>query len=360
MSLHFHKLTVKDVRRETPDAVSVCLEVPDELRDSFRFAPGQNIAVRQVIDGEECRRNYSICSAPGEPEFRIAVKQIEGGRFSTWANTVLKPGDQLDVMPPSGRFQTPMDPAAQRQYMAFAAGSGITPVMSIMKATLAAEPLSSFTLVYGNRDRRHIIFREELESLKNRYLSRFQVIHVLSREATDTELHSGRIDEVKCAHIDEKIVSFHGIHAFFLCGPEGMIHAVRECLLRRGVAPERIHFELFHASGSSSVAGTTGSAAQDVSGPVASVSVRHDGILTHFELPYNGDTILQAALNKGLDLPFACKGGMCCTCRAKLAEGSVEMERNYALEKSELEAGFILTCQSHPRSGKILVDFDVR
>lgn len=360
MSLHFHTLTVKDVRRETPDAVSICLEVPDTLRERFHFTPGQNIAVRRVIDGAECRRNYSICSAPGDPDFRIAVKQIEGGLFSTWANTALKPGDTLEVMPPSGSFHTPMDATAQRQYVAFAAGSGITPVMSIMKATLDAEPLSSFTLIYGNRDRRHIIFREELESLKNRYLSRVQVIHVLSREATDTDLNSGRIDAVKCAHIDEKIIAFRGIHAFFLCGPEGMIQTVRECLVGRGVAPERIHFELFHTSGSTANTSLAAGATQEFSGPMASVSVRHDGILTHFELPYNGDTILQAALKKGIDLPFACKGGMCCTCRAKLVEGSVDMDRNYALEASEVQAGFILTCQSHPRSGKILVDFDVR
>lgn len=360
MSLHFHTLTVTNVRKETPDAVSVCLDIPLALRDSFRFIPGQSIAVRQVIDGEECRRNYSICSAPDEPEFRIAVKRIEGGTFSTWANSVLKPGDQLEVMPPSGRFHTPMDPAAQRRYVAFAAGSGITPLMSIMKATLAAEPFSSFTLVYGNRDRRHIIFREELESLKNRYLSRVQVIHVLSRESTDTDLHSGRIDARKCADLDEKIIPFRSVHAFFLCGPEAMIHAIRECLQERGVAPERIHFELFHSSGVAGAPVSAGSAAQADTGAMASVSVRHDGVMTSFELPYNGETILQAALKKGIDLPFACKGGMCCTCRAKLVEGSVEMERNYALEPAEVEAGFILTCQSHPRSHQIIVDFDVR
>jgi ring-1,2-phenylacetyl-CoA epoxidase subunit PaaE len=360
MSLHFHTLTVTDVRKETPDAVSVCFDIPPALRDSFRFTPGQSIALRQVIGGEECRRNYSICSAPDEPEFRIAVKQIEGGRFSTWANSILKPGDQIEVMPPSGRFHTPMDPAAQRQYVAFAAGSGITPVMSIMKATLAAEPLSSFTLVYGNRDRRHIIFREELESLKNRYLSRMQVIHVLSRETTDTDLHSGRIDARKCAYIDEKIIPFRGVHAFFLCGPEDMIHAIQECLQHRGVASERIHFELFHTSGGTATALSAAGVTQADTALTASVSVRHDGIMTRFDLPYNGETILQAALKKGIDLPFACKGGMCCTCRAKLVEGTVEMERNYALEPAEVEAGFILTCQSHPRSQQILVDFDVR
>jgi ring-1,2-phenylacetyl-CoA epoxidase subunit PaaE len=360
MSLHFYKLTVKDVRKETPDTVSISLEIPSELKDRFRFTPGQNIAVRRVINGEECRRNYSICTEPGEPEFRIAVKQIDGGRFSTWANTDLKVGEQLEVMSPSGSFHTPMDPAARRHYVAFAAGSGITPVMSIMKATLAREPQSSFTMVYGNRDRQHIIFREELESLKNRYLSRMQVIHVLSREAADTDLHSGRIDEIKCTHIDEKIISFRTVHAFFLCGPEAMIHALRDCLIQRGVAKERIHFELFHTSGVSGVAAAAGSEQPADAGPRASVSVRHDGILTHFELPYHGETILQAALKKGIDLPFACKGGMCCTCRAKLVEGTVEMDRNYALEAAEVEAGFILTCQSHPRSGTILVDFDVR
>ena len=361
MSITFHTLTVKEVRRETPGAVSISFDIPPALESQFRFVQGQNIAIRKIINGEEIRRNYSICSAPGEKDFRIAVRQIEGGLFSTFANTGLQAGDQLEVMTPTGKFHVPLDPSARRRYMAFAAGSGITPVISIIKATLQQEPLSEFILVYGNRNRQQIIFREELESLKNRYLSRFQVIHILSREETDTALNTGRIDADKCRMMDGKLVDLQAVDAFYLCGPEAMIFTVRDYLQQTGVAPAKIHFELFHTTGdqpvgpSSSIDRTSTENAEH-----ALVSVKLDGVVSRFTLAYHGDSILQAALKQGIDLPFACKGGMCCTCRAKLEAGQVDMDRNYALEQDEVEAGFVLTCQSHPRTREVFVNFDSR
>lgn len=358
MSIHFHTLKVREVRRETPDAVSIAFDIPDNLQESFRFTQGQNIAIRAMIDGQECRRNYSICSAPGEQDFRIAVKQIDGGLFSTYANQVLKAGDSLDVMSPAGRFFTPLDPAARRHYVAFAAGSGITPLMSIIKTTLATEPGSTFTLVYGNRSRQHIMFRDALEDLKNTYLRRFQLVHVLSREETDSPIQTGRIDAEKCRLIGERMVPYRDVYAFFLCGPEAMIDTLATCLGDAGVDASRIHTERFHSGASRTVA-QTATAAQ-AAGQQAEIKVLHDGLVTRFSLAYDGASILDAALRQGVDLPFACKGGMCCTCRARLVEGQVDMDRNYALEPEEVSTGFILTCQSHPRTPTVTVDYDVR
>jgi len=361
MSITFHTLTVKEVRRETPGAVSISFDIPPALEAQFRFVQGQNITIRKIVNGEEIRRNYSICSAPGEKDFRIAVKHIEGGLFSTFANTELKTGDQLEVMTPTGKFHVPLDPSSRRLYMAFAAGSGITPVISIIKATLQQETQSEFILVYGNRNRQQIIFREELESLKNRYLSRFQVIHILSREETDTELNTGRIDAEKCRMIDGKLVDLRAVDAFYLCGPEAMIFTVRDYLRQTGVASAKIHFELFHTAGDQRV-GPSSAMHRTSTGNAehSTVSVKLDGVVSRFTLAYDGDSILQAALKQGIDLPFACKGGMCCTCRAKLEAGQVEMDRNYALEPDEVEAGFVLTCQSHPRTREVFVNFDNR
>lgn len=360
MSISFHTLAVSEVRRETPESVSICFQIPPELEETFRYTQGQNIAIRTYMNGEEIRRNYSICSAPGEPEFRIAIKRIEGGLFSTYANTSLKKGDLLEVMSPTGNFHVPLDPASRRLYMAFAAGSGITPVMSIIKTTLQLESQSQFILVYGNRNRQQIMFREELEALKNRYLSRFQLIHILSREETDTELNAGRIDAQKCRVIHEKLADLTAVDAFFLCGPEGMINTVRDTLTDIGVDRKKIHFELFHADPIRTNTAVVGSPGLSASRGQSQVSVKLDGTVTRFELAFEGESILNAALRQGIDLPFACKGGMCCTCRAKLEEGRVEMDRNYALEPDEVEAGYILTCQSHPRTDKVSVNFDLR
>lgn len=355
--MHFYDIKVKDVRRETDECVSVAFDIPAELKDIFKFEQGQNITIRKDINGEELRRSYSICTSPTDHEIRVAIKAVDGGRFSSWANSHLKPGDTLELMPPTGRFNTRLDPSSRKKYLAFAAGSGITPIISIIKTTLQTEPQSSFTLVYGNRYRRSIIFREELESLKNKYLDRFQLIHILSREEPENEVLFGRIDAAKCSQLCGQLLDPEHYHHAFLCGPENMIFSVRDYLLEQGFPKENIHYELFTAPGST---GKTEMYNRNTTGQQAHIKVKIDGIITHFDLPAQGDTILNAALKHGADLPFACKGGVCSTCRARLVEGKVEMDVNYALEQEEVDAGFILTCQSHPVTETVFVDFDQR
>jgi ring-1,2-phenylacetyl-CoA epoxidase subunit PaaE len=355
--VHFEELTICDVRKETSDCVSIAFAVPQGLESTYlHFTQGQNITLRTAINGTEIRRSYSICSSPDEHELRIAVKQIPEGLFSTFANEQLKPGDKLEVLPPSGRFFTPLNSASRKNYLAFAAGSGITPILSIIKTTLLKEPHSQFTLVYGNRGRNQILFREALEAIKNKYMDRFRMVHILSRERTDIPLFSGRIDQEKCARLNGSVLELNKVDEVFLCGPEAMIFDLRKYLEAQGIDPKKIHFELFTTPGQTTVATTSGSEA--ASGLQSKVTVKLDGITFDFDLPYEGASILDAALAQGADLPYACKGGVCCTCRAKLMGGKVEMDANYALEPDELEAGYILTCQAHPRSDKVTVDFD--
>jgi len=370
MATHFRTLKIEDVRRETAECVSVAFRVPPELQEEFRFVQGQNITLRRRMGGEEVRRSYSICSSPLESELRIAIKKVEGGVFSTWANEQLAPGHEIEVLPPSGRFYTELRAGNRKQYLAFAAGSGITPVLSLIKATLAVEPESGFTLVYGNRNRSSIVFREELEAVKNRYMDRFSLYHILSREEIDVPLYRGRIDVAKCAELCGRLIDLRSADEVFLCGPEQMIFSVKDWLEGQGVERKKIHFELFHtvdggaapgeARSQSTVqrrpaSGARPAAQQD---QVSRVTVRLDGMAHTFKLPFEGASVLEAALMEGVDLPFACKGGVCSTCRARLLEGKVEMDNNYALEADELEAGYILTCQSHPRSEEVVIDFD--
>ncbi len=353
----FHTLTVREIRREAPGCVSVAFNIPAEVREEYFFRAGQYLTLRTNLDGEDIRRSYSICSSPEEGELRVAIKQMPGGKFSTFANEQLREGAALEVMTPMGNFHTPIDPGCRKSYVAFAVGSGITPVISLLKALLAGEPQSAFTLFYGNRTTETIIFREALEGLKNQYLDRMGLFHILSREDQGSDLLTGRIDEAKCAAIFSRLIDPAEVDEFFLCGPETMIHTIREHLESLGVERKRIHFELF----------TTGLSpehrqkpAWQAEGPSiqSNVIIRLDGNTFQFAMPSQGETILDAALKAGADLPFACKGGVCCTCKAKLLEGSADMEVNYALEPDELEAGYILTCQSHPRTGTIIVDFD--
>lgn len=361
MSIHFHPLKVREVRRETPDSVSVAFDIPPELTDSFRFTQGQSITVRATLNGEDVRRNYSICSSPFDNELRIAVKQVPSGKFSTFANQSLKKGDVLELLPPTGKFFTVLDPGIKKNYVAFAAGSGITPILSIIKTTLKTEPGSTFLLVYGNKQRKSILFREELEALKNIYLDRFQIIHVLSRERTESALHAGRIDTDKCNMISDKIVNLATMDEFFICGPSAMIDCVKDFLESKGIDRKKIHFELFNAPRKQTGIDEKKLAeSKQYANARAQISIQLDGMVSQFELDFNGETILNAAMKQGIDLPFACKGGMCCTCRAKLESGEVDMDHNYALEHEEVEAGFILTCQSHPRSESLFVNFDVR
>lgn len=359
MSIHFHRLAVKEVKKETPECVSLLFDVPEELKKDFQFSQGQSLTMRAIINGEEVRRTYSICSSPLENQLKVAVKKVEGGSFSSYANEQLKKGDVLEVMQPVGKFYTELNPAQKKNYLAFAAGSGITPVLSLIKTTLATEQESSFTLVFGNKNRSSIIFFEELESLKNKYMERFNLVHILSREKTDTVVNFGRINTEKLNDLG-KLVDYAGTDEFFICGPEEMIFCVKDFLEAKGVDKKKIHFELFTSPGQKKP-GAVSRKPGDDSGPKSKISIKLDGRSFDFDLPLASDTtILDAALQQGADLPYACKGGMCCTCKAKLLEGEVMMDVHWGLEEEEVEKGYILTCQSHPKTERVVVDFDVK
>lgn len=363
-SLKFHPLKVKDLKRETSDSVSVAFEIPSELSSEYQFIQGQSITIRKSINGSEIRRSYSICSSPFDGELRIGIKKVENGLFSTYANSELKTGDILDVMTPSGHFYTELNATQSKNYLAFAAGSGITPLLSIIKTTLHTEKSSRFTLVYGNKSTASIMFLEEIEALKNQYLDRFKVFYILSRESVDVPVLNGRINSDKCRDLNHtNLINLSHTDEVFLCGPEDMIMSVKSELSALGVDPKHIHFELFtspvQAGTHQQASNHSGTAAAD-SSPKAAVSVKIDGITYKMDLAYDGETILDAALQTGADLPFACKGGVCCTCRAKVTSGTVSMDMNFSLEDDEVEKGYILTCQSHPTSETVFVDFDIK
>lgn len=359
MSLRFYPIAVKQVNRETADCVSLELDIPSDLQETFRFREGQSLTLRVNLFGEEVRRTYSLCSSPLENTWKVAVKRVKGGAFSTYANEELKSGDVLDVMPPVGMFNCPLNPSAARNYLAFAAGSGITPVLSIIKTVLATEPLSRFTLVYGNRNRSSIIFLEELENLKNKFLNRFNLVHILSREKTDTPLHFGRINTAKLEELSP-LLHYDTVDECFVCGPEEMIFAVRDFLEKEGLDKKKIHFELFTSPGQKKAV-TEEEDSWLITGPVSKISVRLDGRQFDFDLSLQSPaTLLDAALRQGADLPFACKGGMCCTCKAKLVEGEVMMDVHWGLDEEEVEKGYILTCQAHPKTEKVVIDFDAK
>ncbi len=360
-SLKFYPLKVKEVRPETSDCVSVSLEVPEELKEVFRFAPGQYLTFKKHMDDKELRRSYSICCSPNDHELRVAIKKVEQGRFSSYANAGLKAGDELEVMPPMGKFSPRPSEKINKRYLAFAAGSGITPIMSIMKTVLENEPQSEFTLVYGNKNRNTIIFREAIEALKNRFMQRLRVYHILSREKMDVDLFNGRIDAEKVSALAGTLIDIDTTDEVFICGPEQMLLSVREQLKTLGMDEHHIHIELFTSPDEPKA--THEHWVQEHSSDndaTSQVSVRLDGVMFDMELSYKGDSILDAALKHGADLPYACKGGVCSTCRAKVVEGEVEMEVNYALEKDEVQAGYVLTCQSHPKTARVFIDFDAR
>jgi ring-1,2-phenylacetyl-CoA epoxidase subunit PaaE len=354
----FHPLTIKEIRRETPECVSIAFDIPEHLKEQYRFEAGQNITLKLNLGDEEVRRSYSICSSPCEDELRVAVKQIEGGKFSGHANSQLKVGDVVNVLPPTGKFNTKLSSTNAKHYLAFAAGSGITPVISIIKTIFDTEPDSFFTLVYGNRSRNSIIFKEQLEAIKNKNMSRFMLHHILSREQTDAPVNHGRIDKEKCELLSKYLIDISNMDHIFLCGPEEMIFSTRDWLLEKNYPKEKIHFELFTVPGEKSSAGKLHIATHE--GETSRITIKIDGISLPFNMPFEGPSILDGAIQQGADLPFSCKGGVCATCRAKLVSGEVEMDTNYALEEEELAAGFILTCQSHPRSGEVFIDFDAK
>jgi ring-1,2-phenylacetyl-CoA epoxidase subunit PaaE len=351
----FHRLAVNDLRRETADAVSMTFKIPGELADDYAFAPGQYLTLRTTMDGEEVRRSYSICSGPDDGELRIAVKKVDGGAFSSWAADELKSGDELDVMTPTGRFGVTPASDDARIYVGFAAGSGITPLLSIVKSVLTREPNSRFFLFYGNRSTEGVMFREALEELKDRFLQRFSLFHVISGEEQDIPILHGRLDGEKVRVLLRSLVPASTVDHIFICGPTGMSEDIEATCRDIGIAEEHIHVERF-------VSGLGGKPRPKAviapsAPPKAFASLIIDG--KRRDVPVaEGEAILDAALRAGMDLPFACKGGMCSTCRAKLVEGKAEMDVNYSLEPWELKAGFVLTCQAKPMSDKVVVDYD--
>lgn len=355
----FHTLIVKDIRQETNDCVSVSFDIPDILKNDFQYKAGQYITIKaNVPQHGELRRSYSICSAPSDNELRVAIKKVYQGAFSTFANESLAPKMSLEIMPPMGNF-VPSDITAKKAYYGFASGSGITPILSIIKTVLEANNESKFTLIYGNKNIGSIIFREELEALKNIYMSRFRVIHILSRERTEVALNHGRINTEKCEQLFDQLLDVSKIDEAFICGPEDMTLGIKQFLLDKGVDAAKIKFELFGTNASKKAMENT-SGSNKESGPKSKVSIKVDDRTFDIELAYEGQSILDAALENGADLPFACKGGVCCTCRAKVMEGDVVMDVNYALDPSEVKDGFVLSCQAHPRSERVVIDFDVR
>lgn len=351
----FHRLEVVEVEPLTEDAAAISLAVPDDLRETFRFVPGQHVTVRAFIDGDDVRRSYSISVPPDAPRLRVGVKRVAGGAFSTYATTTLARGDMLDVMPPVGEFTLSPEPGSGKHYVAIAAGSGITPVMSMISTALAADPTSRFTLIYGNRDSRSVMFLEELESLKDRYHARFHLINVLSREPQPVDLFTGRIDREKLDIMLTRIVDPGDVDEWFLCGPYGLIETARETLEAADVDPAHVHDELFYAGEAPPVPLVEESAAQDGS---VRVGFTIDGRRSTVGMEPE-QTILEAALRVRRGLPFSCKGGMCATCKARLVDGEVTMDKNYALVEDEVAAGYILTCQAHPTTDVVEVDYDV-
>ena len=352
----FYPLSVAQVRQETRDTIVATFAVPPSLRDRFAFTQGQHLTLRAMVNGQDLRRSYSICSAVQDGDLRVAIKRTPGGQFSTWANDTLKPGVSIEVMPPMGHFNLPLSPDSRKLYLGFAAGSGITPMLSIIKTTLQAEPLSSFTLVYGNRSSAAVIFREELAELKDVYGQRLNIVYVMSREQQDIELFNGRITREKCDALFERWINVADHDVAFVCGPEGMMHDVSAALQAHGMPKENIKIELFAASipktrHEQHVRPVIGK--QD-----CEVTLVIDGSHRSFTMEKDKESVLEAGLRQGIDIRYSCKGGVCSTCRCKVVEGKLEMDANYALEDYEIARGFVLSCQAFPVTDRVVLDFD--
>ena len=361
----FNPLTVLERRSETADSISIAFEVPDRLRAAYRFAPGQFLTLRAHVGDEELRRSYSICvpasAYEGRGELRVAVRRVPGGRFSNWLVDELQPGQALDVMTPDGRFGVAPRPDLARHHVGFAGGSGITPMMSLIGTLLEAEPQSRFSLVYGNRGTATVMFVEQLEDLKNRFIGRLRLFHVLSEEPHEVELLNGLLDEAKCREFLDSVIPAASIDEAFVCGPDPMMNAAEHALLAAGVEPARIHIERFGVPLPAAGALLAAQAARDAdTDSRAAVELIVDGKTRRLQVPHEGQAILDAGLAAGLNLPYACKAGVCCTCRARVLEGEVRMDRNYTLEPHELDAGFVLTCQSHPVGDRVVLSYDER
>ena len=358
--LHFHPLRVSRIVADTDEARIVSFDMPAALSQAFRFQPGQYVTLRQRVGNEDLRRSYSICASPDEGELRVGVRHVRGGAFSSWLHEALQAGDTLDVMPPQGKFIVPPNQAegAPRHLLLVAGGSGITPMMAIARHVLAHEPVTRITLVYANRRSASTMFKEELEDLKNGYLSRFSIFALFSREAVDSPLSSGRLDQGKMATLLTTVIDARRIDHAFVCGPHGMNDAVQAALTDAGMAEERIHVERFGVPPSAADVhlhdARPGDAAQ------ARITVIRDGITREIDFVAGTPSLLDAAALAGMDVPFSCKSGVCATCRAKLLDGRVRMDRNFALDAADLAAGFILTCQAHPLTERVTVSYDER
>ena len=357
MSAAFHRLTIREVRREIDDAVSLQFDLPEELREAFRFSPGQHLTLRTEIDGEDVRRNYSLCVAPHENELRVAVKRIGGGVFSNWANEALRPGSTIEVMAPHGSFTWHFDATAARNYVGFAGGSGITPVLSLLKTALSVEPNSRFILLYGNRSSNTIMFLEELASLKNRFMDRLEIYHFLEEEEEEVELFNGRLDEAKIAELLSSLVDPAAIDAAFICGPGPMMDAAEAALLAAGVAKGHILIERFTV-GRMTAEQTARASALEQAAAGRMVQVTLEGRRRRLAFDPEKGSILENARAAGLPAPFACKAGVCATCRARLVSGKVEMKANYGLSADEVAQGYVLTCQAVPMSDDVVLDYD--
>jgi ring-1,2-phenylacetyl-CoA epoxidase subunit PaaE len=355
LHMQFFPISILDIDKALPDTVCITFDIPKPLQEKFAYIQGQYLTIKATINNIEVRRNYSLCSSPLENSWKIAIKKVDGGVFSTYANDILKKGDTLELLPPNGRFFTPLHKDAQKNYVAFAAGSGITPILSIIKTTLAIEPNSQFTLVYGNKNRNTILFKAELEALKNIFINRLQIIHILSREQTEIPLQYGRIDIDKCNAIVDKLLHKQFIDDVFICGPEEMILMVKDFFTAYGLPEQHIHVELF---GVKKKISTVTIITPTNSKENCTVNIIKDNSTLQFNVPINTNNVLDIALLNNIDLPYACKGGVCCTCKAKLLEGNVTMEVHYGLEPDEIEAGYILTCQAVPTSETVTISFD--
>ena len=359
MSTHFHALRVKSITPDTDEAVIVSFDVPTALQSDFQFTQGQHLTLRTELNGQEQRRSYSICSGVDDGDLRIGVRHVTGGAMSSWLNQSLKTGDAIDVLPPEGRFFVAIDPSQARHYLGIAGGSGITPILAIMKTVLAREPLSQFTLIYGNRRQASTMFKEELEDLKNRYLTRLTLHTVFSQEHMDSPLNSGRLTQAKLGEFLGALIQPQQLDHVFVCGPHGFNDEADAALLAAGVQAEHIHIERFGVPVDATGI-TAKPTAQAGDAPQAIVQIIRDGVSREIEFRTEHGNVLDAAAAAGLEVPYSCKSGVCCTCRAKLIEGKVRMDRNFALEPHEVAAGFVLTCQAHPLTERVVISFDER
>ena len=361
MSVIFHPLRVRAVQPDTQEAVVVSFDVPEDLRPVFGFTQGQYLTLRKEIEGQDLRRSYSICAGVDDGELRVGVRKVKGGVFSNWINEQLKPGDTIHVMAPQGRFFVPIEADSRRHHLGIAGGSGITPILSIMKTVLAREPGSRFTLIYGNRSLKSTMFKEELEDLKDRYMARLVLHHVFSDQHTDSEINAGVMDRAKIADFLSTLVPAQSIAHAYICGPFQMNDEAEAALLALGVPEEGIHIERFGVA--QQAAGQVGAVvhqAQPGDAAKARVVIVRDGLRREIEFTRDQPSILDAASAAGLEVPYSCTSGVCGTCRAKVVEGSVRMERNFALDKKEVAAGFVLTCQAHPTTDRVVLSFDER